>query len=195
MGKHYYFEVDYKCTCEVCGNEIHGIMKRGPLEYGGGVLPTVMAVAIDAADMKLSQKLIESAVEGTGNQPYIAEKADTCPICGARQSWYPMAEPKKPGGIGGYIVAAVVGALIGMLVWGIAFFDAVIPFILCLAMGGGLGIFLVHLDRAKHGDEDAEMYDEMKKQYEEYIASLKTRTVKNKPEILWDTARRNPCDY
>jgi vacuolar-type H+-ATPase subunit H len=61
-------------------------------------------------------------------------------------------------------------------------------------MGGGLGIFLVHLYRAKHGDEDAKMYDEMKKQYEEYIASLKTRTVKNKPEILWDTARRNPCD-
>ena len=194
MGKHYYFEVDYKCTCEVCGSEFHGIMKRGPLEYNGGVLPAVMAVTMDAADMKLSKKLIESAVEGNGTQPYIAEKADKCPICGARQSWYPIAEPRKPGGIGGYIAAAIVGALLGMLVWGIAFFDAVIPFILCLAVGGGLGIFLVHRYRAKHGGEEAKMYNEMKKQYEDYTASLKTRTVKNKPEILWDSARRNPCD-
>lgn len=194
MGKHYFYEVDYHCTCEVCGNQIQGVIKRGPLEYAGGVIPIGIGAALDAADMKLSKKLIESAVEGNGTQPYIAEKADKCPICGARQSWYPIAEPRKPGGIGGYIAAAIVGALLGMLVWGIAFFDAVIPFILCLAVGGGLGIFLVHCYRAKHGGEEAKMYNELKKQYEDYTASLKTRTVKNKPEILWDSARRNPCD-
>ena len=139
MGKYYMYEVDYRCVCEVCGKEFRGIIRRGPLEYNGGVIPTGMAGALDAADMKLSKKLIENAVDGSGNQPFLAEKADKCPFCGARQSWYPLREPRKPGGIGGYIAAAVFGALLGMVVWLILFFDAVLPFILCLGIGGGLG--------------------------------------------------------
>ena len=195
MGKHYYYEVDYKCTCEVCGKEFQGVLKRGPLEYAGGIIPTGMTEMVDAADMVLSKKLIQSAIDGSGNQPFMATNADKCPSCGARQSWYPLAEPKKPGGIVSYIIAAVVGALLGMAVWGIAFFDAVIPFILRLAIGGGLGIFLVNRYRQKHGGEDAKLYEELKKNYDEYVASLKTRTTENKPEIMWDTARRNPCDF
>lgn len=47
----------------------------------------------------------------------------------------------------------------------------------------------------KHGIEDARIYGELKSEYDEYIASLKTRTKKNKPEVMWDTARREPCDF
>ena len=36
------------------------------------------------------------------------------------------------------------------------------------------------------------MYAERKKEYEAFAASMKTRSTRNKPEILWDTARRKP---
>ena len=38
------------------------------------------------------------------------------------------------------------------------------------------------------------LYLEQKKEYDEFQKSLASRT-KNKPEILWETARRSPCDY
>ncbi len=55
VGKYYMYEVDYRCVCEECGKEFRGIIRRGPLEYNGGVIPTGMAGALDAADMKLSK--------------------------------------------------------------------------------------------------------------------------------------------
>ena len=29
MGKHYYYEVNYECTCEVCGKEFFGYIAAG----------------------------------------------------------------------------------------------------------------------------------------------------------------------
>ena len=102
MGKHYYYEVDYRCTCEVCGKTIGGVIRRGPLEYNkGGILPTGMDSAFDAADIALCRKAIRNAVERSDNPYLAASNADHCPHCGARQSWLPLKQPQKPGGLTG----------------------------------------------------------------------------------------------
>lgn len=196
MAGYYYYEVDYTCKCEVCGNRFSGIMKRGPLEYPGGVIPTGMGASINAADMKLSKHLIEDAVDGSGNQPYLASNADKCPNCGARQSWYhPLSEPKDPAGAGGYVKGALIGGLIGLGI-GLIFvykFPAVTA--VCAAVGMGLGILIVNRSRAKHGEEAKKRYEIAKKEYDEYIESLEKRKSRNKPELQWETARRVPCDF
>ncbi len=195
MGKHYFYEVDYRCSCEVCGKQFSGVIRRGPLEYTGGVIPTGIAAAIDSADMQLSKKLIQSKIDGTGNQGFEANNADHCPHCGARQSWYPMARPAKPGGIGSYLIAAPAGMVLGLFIWLLFFFDDVIPFVFLLLCGGLFGVFLVYRSYQKHGQEELEMYQKLKREYDTYQESLATRSTHYKPEVLWDTARRNPCDY
>ena len=195
MGKHYFYEVDYRCECEACGPQFQGVIRRGPLEYAGGVIPSGVGAALDDADMVLSRKLRESAINGTGNQPYLATNADSCPHCGARQSWYPLAEPKKPGGIGGYIAAAVGGMVVGLILWLILFFDAFLPFLLMLSLGAALGVFLVYRSRRKNGDRATSDYRKAKQEYDSFARSMAERTVKNKPELLWETARRAPLDF
>ena len=195
MGKHYYYEAEYRCDCEVCGKQFRGVIRRGPLEYAGGVIPTGIGAAVDAADMKLSKQLIQSRIDGIGNQPFEAVNADKCPHCGARQSWYPMARPVKPGGIGGYLLAAFAGMVLGLIIWLLFFFDAVVPFVLLLAAGGLLGVFLVYQSRRKNGQEEMNTYLNLKKEYDAFQESLASRTARNKPEVLWETARRTPCDF
>lgn len=197
MGKHYYYEVDYRCDCEVCGKQIEGVIKRGPLEYNGsGVIPTGMGAALDAADMVLSRKLIQSAIDGPGNAFLLVSNADHCPHCGARQSWRPLAEPKKPGGIGGYIGAAFGGMLLGSLLGLVfVFLDNYILFLLTIILGGILGAFLVYRSRRKNGEKDQTAYQEAKREYDGFMQGLQTRQIRNKPEILWDTARRASCDF
>lgn len=195
MEKHYYYEVDYRCNCEACGKEFRGMIRRGPLEYAGGVIPTGIGAAIDAADMQLSRKLIQSRIDGTGNQAFEAVNAARCPNCGARQSWYPMARPVKPGGIGGYLAAGAAGMVIGLMIWLLFFFDDVIPFVVLLSVGCLMGVFLVFQLRKKHGQEEKNVYLERKKEYDAFQESLASRTVRNKPEVLWETARRAPCDF
>ena len=195
MAKHYFYEVDYRCDCEACGKQFSGVIRRGPLEYAGGVIPAGIGAAVDAADMQLSRKLIQSRIDGTGNQPFEAVNADHCPYCGERQSWYPMAEPKKPGGIGGYIFAGFAGMILGLIIWLLFFFDDVIPFIVLLAAGCVLGVLLVRQWRKKHGQEEKQAYLEEKQEYDAFRQRLANRSAKNKPEVLWDTARHAPCDF
>lgn len=192
MGKHYFYEVDYRCDCEVCGKSFAGVIKRGPLEYAGGIIPSGVGETIDEADMKLSKKLIQDRIDGTGNQGFMS---DLCPYCGARQSWSPMGKPSKPGGIGGYIAAGIAGMVLGLFIWLLFFFDDVLPFVILLGMGCLIGVFLVYNGRKKHGSDEMNTYLELKKEYDAYMESLASRKSKNKPEILWDTARRKPCDF
>lgn len=194
MANCYFYEVDYTCQCEVCGNRFSGIMKRGPLEYPGGVIPTGMGTAINAADMKLSRHLIESAVDGTGSQPYTASNADKCPNCGARQSWYPLKEPGSPAGTSAYIGAAIIGALIGFVVGLMFIYKFPVITAVCAAAGLALGVLIVNRSRAKNGEEQKKQYETAKKEYDDFKASLAKRASLNKPEIQWDTARRIPCD-
>ena len=155
-------------------------------------MPGGLAAIGDAADMKLSRKLIQDAVDGTGIQPYTATNADRCPHCGARQSWYPVKEPKKTGGIGAYLLSVFVCFLLGVLVWAIFFFRSEPASYLCPIIGGGLGFLIVFLFRLKKKDASAKKYAENKREYDAFTESMKTRTVRNKPEILWETAWRNP---
>ena len=82
-----------------------------------------------------------------------------------------------------------------IFIWLLFFFDDVIPFVILLAVGGLLGVFLVFQSRRKHGQEEMNTYLELKKEYDAFQESLASRTVRNKPEVLWETARRAPCDF
>lgn len=198
MAEYYFYEVDYRCICEVCGQEITGVLRRGPLEANGGILSAGLASAADAADMLLSKKLIGDALESGGVMPCTAENADACPHCGARQSWRPLREPKRPGGIGGYIGGMLGGLLLFLLLALIfanrLFLDSAAFGIGVMVLGAGVGFWLVWLYRRKHLGKETETYLEQKKEYDEAVQSFAGRAVKNRPEILWDTARRVPLE-
>ena len=84
---------------------------------------------------------------------------------------------------------------VGLIVWLIFFFDAFLPFLLMLGVGGALGAFLVYRSRSRNGGKDRAAYLEAKQEYDAYRKSLADRSARNRPEILWDTARREPCDF
>ena len=191
MENMYFFEVPYMCKCEECGNEISGIIKRGPLQVGSNILTTGMQVAMNSAEMKLSKRIIENALENeTGNGFSASEYI--CPKCNARQSWKPMTKPKKPSHIGSYILSLIFFPLVGMGIWGIFFFDAIIPFILLVTIGAFIGFFLPYRSHKKHKAQELEEYNKLTKEYEEYIEQMKNRKTHNKPEIEWEKAKFVP---
>ena len=106
MNNMYYFEVPFTCKCEKCGKEMSGIIKRGPLQVGGNVLSTGLQTGVYNAEMKFSKKLIESDIEN-GTAKSFTASLYTCTSCGARQSWFPMAKPKKPSYISLYIAGLI----------------------------------------------------------------------------------------
>lgn len=193
MGDHYYYEVEYICSCEVCDKSFTGMISRGPLESNDGIF----SAAATAADMKLSEKLIKNYFNGTGALPFTATNADSCPYCGARQSWYSVEEPRKPAGAGACVGAALIGMLVGIIPALIVYaaVGTVLSIILIIAACGALGAFLAYLRYAKNGNRDKAEYVKKKQCFDEYTESLKTRTKRNKPEIIWNTAHKRPCNF
>ena len=194
MARHYYYQVDYCCDCEVCGKRFSGVMQRGPLEYGSDILSTGLNQTVAAADMSLSRKLIQNAIDGTGNQPYSVTNDAACPFCGARQSWYPVREPKKATGIGCLILMAIMGACLGLLIWVIFLFDYDLAGIICLLLGIAAAVIPMARYNKRHKGEEAELYARQKKEYDEFTASLARRALCRKPDIFWHTARRDFID-
>lgn len=193
MDNMYYFEVPYTCECEECGNKMSGIIKRGPLQIGSNVLTTGMQMGINSAEMRLSKRIIESNLEnGTGNG-FIASQY-ICPKCNARQSWKPVMKPKKPSHIGSYILSLIFFPLVGMGIWGICFFDAVIPFIILVTLGALVGFYLPYRSQKKHKVSEMEEYNKSYKEYEEFTEQMKNRKTHNKPEIDWNQAKHVPIE-
>ena len=188
----YYFEVPYSCTCESCGKKFNGIIKRGPLQIGGNVLSTGMNVAMNSAEMKFSKRLIEREIEDGTSRSFIVDDDAKCPHCNSRQSWYFIAKPKKNSHIGLYIFGIIGFSLLGLLIWGIFFFDDVIPFAILMAISVFLGIFLPFRSQKKNKDKDQKLYDKLLKEYNEYIVHNQNIKKQNKPEIEWMEARHTP---
>ena len=192
MNNMYYFEVPYSCTCESCGKKFKGIIKRGPLQIGGSVLTTGMNVAMNSAEMKLSKRLIENDLEDGTTTSFFVDNDAKCPYCKLRQSWYPMMKPKKGSYIGLYIFSIIGFGLLGMLIWGIFFFDDVIPFAILMALSVFLGIFLPYRSQKKNKNEEQKLYDKLMKEYNEYLNNMKKIKKQNKPEIEWKEAKHVP---
>ena len=199
MEDRYYFDVDYKCACEVCEEEFGGLIRRGPLEYTDDT-PTGKAAAMDDADTQQTKRMIENALHKS-SMSYIVQGVSICPHCGARQSWCPPATPKVPGSKGGYVAVGFGGAMLGMIIWlFVSFFvkvtsvNPMVPPLICLLVGAGLGVLVVHIRRLKRADEVAAKYAREKSEYDAYWNSIEERPYSNEPEILWETARRTPCD-
>ena len=191
MSNMCYFEVPYTCKCEKCGKEMSGTIRRGPLQVGGKVLSTGLQAGVNSAEMKFSKKLIESDIEN-GTAKSFTASLHTCTSCGARQSWVPMAKPKKPSYISLYIAGLIVFPLISLLIWAIGFFDKIVPFIILMAIGVFLGIFLPYYYQKKYKSKEMERYKELLFEYDKYKEDMKDRTTHNKPEINWSLARQIP---
>ena len=89
-----------------------------------------------------------------------------------------------------YLEGGLIGLVIGlMFVYKFPVVTAV-----CAVLGIALGILIVNRSRAKHGEEKMKQYETAKKEYDDYLESLKKRESRNKPEIQWETARRAPLD-
>ena len=192
MDNMYYFEVPYTCTCEKCGKSFGGIIKRGPLQIGSNVLSTGLQAGVNSAEMRLSKRLIEGDIENRTAKYFTADNKATCPDCNARQSWLPINQPKKPSHVGSYIAALIFFPLIAMAIWGICFFDDVVPFIILNAIAVFLGIFLPYRSHKKHKEEEMKEYETSNKEYLDYVENIKGIEKRNKPEIDWNQAKHIP---
>ena len=79
-----------------------------------------------------------------------------------------------------------------MLIWGIFFFDDVIPFAILMALSVFLGIFLPYRSQKKNKNEEQKLYDKLMKEYNEYLNNMKKIKKQNKPEIEWKEAKHVP---
>ena len=192
MNNMYWFEVPYTCNCEACGARMSGVIRRGPLEVGGAVLSTGMQAGMKIAEMKLAKSIIERNLENREGLGFIADTA--CPECGILQSWKPVQKPGKSSYVGLYIFSLIGLSLLAMLVWAIFFFDAVVPFIICMTLGVGLGIFLPLRSQLKNREKDKQEYEKAMKEYEAYQAELVKIKTKNTPEVDWSQAKFVPVE-
>ena len=193
MSNMYIFKVPYTCKCEKCEKEISGMIERGPLQIGSGVLSTGLQTGMYNSEMKFSKKLIESDLEN-GTTKYFKVSPEKCPSCGTRQTWYPMAKPKKPSYIGLYIAGLVFFPLIFAGIWAIFFFDKLIPFIILMTIGIFLGFFLPYRSQKKNKAKEMETYKKLLDEYEKYKESEKNAIIRHKPDINWDLARQVPIE-
>ena len=192
MDNMYFFEVPFTCICEDCKKDFGGIIKRGPLQIGSSILSTGLQEGMNSAEKKLSKTLIEGDLANGTRKYFTVENDGKCPHCNIRQSWYSMAEPKKSLGIGLYVLALIVFPLLGMLLWGIIFFDAILPFVIIMTLSVFLAIFLPYRFNKKHKKEELELYEQQKQDYQAYLEVMKNKTEHNKPQIDWDKARYVP---
>ena len=86
----------------------------------------------------------------------------------------------------------IIFPLLAMLVWAIAFFDAFIPFLICMAIGVGLGIFLPLRSHLKHREGDKREYEKALKEYKAYQDGLSKIKAESAPELDWSQARFVP---
>ena len=69
---------------------------------------------------------------------------------------------------------------------------AIVPFIILMAIGVFLGIFLPYYYQKKYKSKEMERYKELLIEYDKYKEDMKDRTTHNKPEINWSLARQIP---
>lgn len=200
------YAADYRCGCEVCGKEFGGVAYN-LVRDGSDSSPIAKAMTDGMLDLaayaeaRAAKRRLET---NSGIPPYddICFTAETCPYCGARQSWRPLPEPKEPskptGPVGSAVIGAFVfaffGGLISLFIWLFAdnVWAFVIPFAISVLLGAACGLWFNSIS----GEQDKKDYDKAVKAHAEYIAeyeefrkSLSERKVKNEPVIDLSTGR------
>lgn len=215
-----YYLVRFRTTCEECGHSFQGIFYRKVPENDtsplSSVLPSQLNAAAESIDAKNTRKWLDtrlrehrwSEVSGGGaftGVSYYMPFGHSCPHCGARQSWDPMQEPKKPekksGRLGYTAIGAVFCGICGMLVglFAMAITLEHIALTICSVAGIVIGLLfgywvggLINKDELESYSERLAAYERDKEAYEKFQKSLATRTVHNEPEPDLDSGCFGP---
>ena len=202
--------MDYHTTCEVCGNRIDGVVARHVNDNDSAILGSIGNDIADTVDAMNAKKGLKKQVEeNRWDSLNFSNGASRqrCPHCGAHQSWENLPEPMEPekpgskkektGNIISTIIFSVIGGIVGMLAGlFIMIFTNTTGLIISSVVGIVLGLVLgIWAGNAHDKDkEDAypkelEKYRAYVKEYNEFKESLKTRTVKYKPEVDTESVR------
>jgi hypothetical protein len=87
MGKIQKYTVDYRYTCEVCGEQTAWLEYTNQVETGMAILPGTMNGLLALGDVALMRNRLKKQIEEENFQFGFSAGAN-CPKCGARQSWY-----------------------------------------------------------------------------------------------------------
>ena len=182
MGARYVYSVNYRYTCEKCGQKTDWLTYEKYAETSG--LSTVLrgtpglngiAAFLTCDDIKGTRTAFVNQMDE--ERFSILEGGSACPNCGERQSWcppYDFTNLTLPGRIAlstlGYFFLSAIVALIVFIIFG----EDTIPIVLGLC-AAGLIIGPVRAITVR------------KKQQKANREFLNSCTVNNKPEIDWET--------
>lgn len=186
MGARYTYSVNYRYTCEKCGQQTDWIRHRKLAETPG--LDTVLRATpglrgigayLTSDEIKATR---ETFVKQMEQEQFSLLNGAACPHCGERQSWcvpYDLTSLTLPGSIAlttaGYFSLSAILALIVFAI----FAEDSIPFVLGLcAVGliiGPVRAITVHRKRKKANRD-----------------FLDACTIHNKPEIDWESETIKP---
>lgn len=112
MGKILKYTVDYRYTCEVCGEQTRWLQYTNQVETGMFILPNTMNGLLALGDVALMRNRLKKQIEEEDFQ-FGFSAGESCPKCGARQSWY----KKDPYAIG--LASSVALTLLGYTALGL----------------------------------------------------------------------------
>lgn len=205
-----YVLMDYHTTCEVCGKPIEGVIARHVMDNNSALLGSIGNDIADSVDAMNAKKGLKKQVDEKRWDTLNFSNGATshrCPSCGAHQSWENLPEPIEPekpeskkgiaGNIGSAILIGILGGIVGMLAGlFIMVFTNTTGFIISVVVGIILGFVLgiwggkaVDKENIESYPRRVEEYKEYMKEYNEFKESLKTRTVKNEPEVNIESVR------
>lgn len=184
MGKILKYTVDYRYTCEVCGEQTSWIQYTNQVETGMTILPGTMNGLLALGDVALMRNRLKKQIEEENFQ-FGFRAGESCPKCGARQSWY----KKDPYAIG--LASSVILTLLGYTALGLIlslilmFMQSFVAVIIPPVVGLLFGIWRA-VRSAKKIKQEIAVCVTAEKAFEEECA---LRGTHNLPEINMDSEK------
>ncbi len=205
-----YILMDYRTTCENCGNNITGVAARHVAEDDSFIGQALSDITDSIYVKRARNSLVELIAEKNWKMLNFSNGASgrRCPFCGTHQSWENVVPPTKPKedskpSIGVVVIVALLGALIGMLIglFLMLLTESALTIAISAAVGGVLfTLFGISMSRsiAKSDAESypkrLEAYETALKEYNEFQENLKTRENRYEPEFDTSTVRFGDVD-
>ena len=178
MGKILKYTVDYRYTCEVCGELTSWIQYTNQVETGMTILPGTMNGLLALGDVALMRNRLKKQIEDENFQ-FGFRAGESCPKCGARQSWY-KKDPHEIGFASDVVLILLGYTALGLILSLIPVFMECFEAVIALPLIGLVfGIWRTMRFARKSKQENA-TYVAEEKAFEEECAA---RSAHNLPEI------------
>lgn len=178
MGKILKYTVDYRYTCEVCGEQTAWLEYTNQVETGMAILPGTMNGLLALGDVALMRNRLKKQIEEENFQFGFSAGAN-CPKCGARQSWY-KKDPHEIGFASSAALTVLGYTALGLILSLIpAFMECFVAVIILPVVGLLFGIWRAVRSARKSKQETAARVAEENAFQEECAL----RSVHNIPEF------------